>query len=163
MLENPAKEQFAELLEKDILLAGQLATILDQEYQALSQNGLDELELIATHKKQVVEQIEANTQARVQLLLLLKVKNTTQDIEALIASCHQPLRAQLTGNWQKLKQILNGCYQQNQINGRIIHISQQTTQQLLGVLYGKTSQHKIYTPQGQLHNTQGSHYFDTST
>ena len=86
-------QHILELLSADIETAQQLLTLLEQEFAALSERDLDELQALLIKKQPALHILEQHTAERGQLLLQ---NNATADLPGLQeCAARSPLQSQL--------------------------------------------------------------------
>lgn len=111
-------------LKASLALLGQLHRLLDQEYQALEQLDNETLLHVIGKKQQILSQLKEQ-----QSTLSAKPEASPQDAR---------LR-------HKLHKVLRAIQHQNQINGRVVALSQQNTKDLFCLLTGQPKTGDLYS------------------
>lgn len=133
-----------QLLQEEITLYTQLNELLRNEQQALAQGAADDIVHITAAKSECVGRIQAFENQRLQYLQQAGEDDLLQ---------RQAGDTPLGQNWQQLTALASQARELNQLNGRIINMRLQRTQEALAVLRSSESNTPTYGPNGQ---AQGS-------
>jgi len=123
-----------EKMEVYIENLNQLNTILEEEYDALKSRNISTLDDCLKNKDNIVSFLE--NYDRENNVILTKAKNI-RDNSAVISFK------------KRIKNLIEICNKQNQINGAIIDTSNQFNQRMLNAMLGKGSENKLYDPNGK--------------
>lgn len=132
------------LLTEEIALYTRLTELLRNEQQALTQGVADEIVQITAAKGECVNGIQSCENQRQQLLQQTGLDGLLQ---------RQTTDTPLGQSWQQLTTLASQARELNQLNGRIINMRLQRTQEALAVLRNNDSTTPVYGPDGQ---AQGS-------
>ena len=147
---NPETQKLSQLLTQETLLATKLLELMQQEQNVLEQGLLEPLKTITIDKADCLDQIEAISRKRVQLLFSLsKAPSTVERMKDYIANQPQPINESLTLAVENLELALDKCRHQNSVNGMVISMSQRNVQRNLNILKGTDSESMTYTQKGQ--------------
>ena len=127
-----ACRRLEDLLDREIELAQVLSAALAAEKTALTGNSPQAIEDTAAEKIRVLQALEQIEKERV----------------ALCASPASPgIAATVVERWRKLLELMAGCRNANDVNGRIINVRQHQIRQLIDIVRGGPS--ITYGPQGK--------------
>ena len=127
-----ARRRLEDLLDREIELAQVLSAALAAEKTALTGNSPQAIEDTAAEKIRVLQALEQIEKERV----------------ALCASPASPgIAATVVERWRKLLELMAGCRNANDVNGRIINVRQHQIRQLIDIVRGGPS--ITYGPQGK--------------
>ena len=125
-----------------------LLDLLNQEYDVLKQRQTDNLEAISQQKQLAIDALEQLNQ---QWQTVLRDNNIKIDItlitQALRHADDQSAQG-LLPLWESLGKLAKECQRQNQINGAVLLLRQQVTQQTLNLLRGQSNE-GTYDTKGQ--------------
>jgi flagellar biosynthesis/type III secretory pathway chaperone len=128
-----ARLRLEDLLDREIELARNLATTLDEEKAALTGNEPKAVEDKAAEKVRLfssIEQLEAE-------------RRTLCDNPAAPG-----IATTVVARWRSLMQLLAGCRSANELNGHIIRVRQHQIRQLIDIVRGQQAP-LTYDPQGK--------------
>jgi len=125
-----------QLIEKHSL---QLHECLLQEKQALDASQYEWLCELSTEKQSLVEQLQGLDQQR-------EAFAPGEDFNTYIASSAEPA---LISQWDKSREVIRLCQQQNEVNGRLLFKRNQLNLETLAILSGRDK------PSSQTYNAQG--------
>jgi flagellar biosynthesis/type III secretory pathway chaperone len=126
--------RFAEILQKELDQLIQLEAVLGQEHESLKQRDTDALSKISQEKQNLIKSIEALGRDR---LAQLQGGGTAIDKESLLSFVDAESSGELRRLWNELEAVLLRCQKQNQVNGIMLEMGKQHTEQLLGILLGE--------------------------
>lgn len=123
--------RFIALLKTDLSLLGQLEQTLLTERSALEDRQLDRLQQATQQKLDLLQQVRQNARERQSWLdsTGLPAKRFLELMAVKAPAVHSLYR--------QAEQKLGDIKRQNDVNGRILHRSQQVTERLLDILRGK--------------------------
>lgn len=138
-------QRILNILLDDINTAAQLLQILEQEFDALSQRKLDQLQTLLDQKQPALRQLEQHSKERSQLLAQHNLPANQQGLNQLAAQ--STVGAQLLENSSQLNNLLEQCQEANLRNGRLIHSSQASVKSMLNIIRG-TDTSTLYDKSG---------------
>lgn len=113
--------RYAELQQ---LLLNQHGLLASHDVDGLTQHNLQQTRLMAD--------IQQQAQQRCQHLLALGLKPDEKGMATLITKLPTALQQSVSGQWQRLEQMLQLCRRQNDLNGRLLAGQIETINTLLG-------------------------------
>jgi flagella synthesis protein FlgN len=122
-------------LEHEHRILDQLTGLLQQEHQAILDRDTETLGSIMDKKLPLLSQLEQFDQQRQSIYQSLTQQVYTNELFSQFIST-QPSET-LQSLWQAIKIKLPECKTQNEVNGRMISIRQQNTEQILQILTGR--------------------------
>ncbi len=123
-----------QLFNDDIGISQQLLQLIKDEFQALGERNLPQLEQIIDSKMPLLSLLEQHGKERSDLLQSLQLSVDQQGL-AQLASRSQH-RDELLISSAQLSELLEQCRAANLLNGRVIRTSQISTNSILGILRG---------------------------
>lgn len=127
-----------QLLEDQIDLVDQLTKLLGEEYQILNQANPDGLENLAGEKYNIVTQLEHLNRNWQDLLHALNTEFTLDGISRKMNELDSGKKFELVSLWEKLGELSRGVQQQNIVNGAVVTMRHQVTEQAMKILRGQT-------------------------
>ncbi len=122
-------------LNAETTLAKTMAKALDDERDALANSDIGQIDHISQTKRSLLEKLETHARARLQLVTSMGYRRESGTVRQFLAQ-KDPSQA-LLQNWDRLNRQLQLCSDKNQVNGRIISLSQRKTEMALNVLRGQ--------------------------
>ncbi|MFW2374726.1 MAG: flagella synthesis protein FlgN [Gammaproteobacteria bacterium] len=127
------------LLENIESCSDQLYQCLSDEHDALRDNQYESIMSLAEQKQSLVGVLNELDQQRLQL------SGTTDFAQFLSRS-----RPDLSQVWQTLREKIQRCQQQNEVNGRILNRRNQIARDTLNILTGRSNDDETtYGPSGK--------------
>lgn len=154
--QQAAEQLFSQLSELCQSLA-KLATTLQQEESALSQNDFAEIEKLAHDKELLSVQIEQLEQQRHGLCQQLNISGDFASIKTYLAGVSSRLVQRLEQQWDKIRSLGQQCANQNQVNGLLVAHQQRHTQQALAILRGVVGNEELYSASGSQQSAELQH------
>jgi len=139
-----------QLLEKDLINATNLETLLRSERMQLQKRDIGALSNTLIEKAQLLANIEGNDDARRKLLVTF---GKSADNGGLLDYCKQQGLEPL---YRDLLQSLQQCSDLTNINGAIVHRSKLSNRHMLDIMQGKSSVPSVYTHNGDASSTSDS-------
>ena len=136
---------FSDTLKLLLLRAGELLSCLQRENRLLQGPDVNALHQLNGEKSGLLVQIEALDRKRAELLAGLGFTDDPEGMKRLLATTPKPLGLETV--WRELRDTLEACQRQNQINGGAIELSRRHAQQALILLRGD--------PNGNLYDQRG--------
>jgi len=140
-------------LEKQQTLTKQLLNLLKLEYKTLNTNYVDPLDEIINDKQPLIIELDALNQHWLSLIATESVETSPKGIEGFLKHYDQINNTTLLHQWLSLQNMAKDCQKTNTINGTIIALRYQSTQQTLSILRGQAPGDSTYDPHGN--NTTG--------
>ncbi|MBL4852004.1 MAG: flagellar protein FlgN [Gammaproteobacteria bacterium] len=147
--------EFLNQLSAEITLAKTMAKILSDERNALANSDAAQMDKTSQEKRSLLADLEAHARKRLQLVTNMGYQKKLGTVRHFLSQ-KDPSQA-LLQSWDSLNRQLQLCSDQNQINGRIISLSQRKTEMTLNVLRGQLPQsNSAYNHFGKMtHHSHG--------
>lgn len=123
-----------QLFNDDIGTSQQLLELIQDEFKALGERDLPQLEQILGRKLPLLTLLEQHGRQRRELLQSLQLSPDQQGLEQL--ATHSQQGSELLARSAQLSELLEQCRAANLLNGRVIRTSQISTNSVLGILRG---------------------------
>lgn len=147
------QQQFERILLAEEQQATELVTLLERERDALARREADELLRVVAEKESSLARLDGFASERASLL---QQAGYSPDRDGFLAMLDTEPGGRLQALWQAVETLLKRCRQQNQINGKMLDISQIQARQLLAVLLGRESgSNELYDQNGNASNSYG--------
>ena len=142
MIVEASQERFLDILNHYDQQLENLIKLLHEEHESLRTRDIACLEKCTKNKHKLLQQLETLESKRKQLnkQLLDQIKD---------GSTNDPTSQEIIDLNNRIQLLLDNCRHQNEINGAIIEISRQFSQQLLGIMFGAPPSESIYNSAGQ--------------
>ncbi len=125
-----------------------LLALLQEERNALEQRDTPKLDSSNQQKTQVLKQIESNARQRTALLGQAGFSQDKEGLNAYFDSLQNTQAKKIKNDFSRLEIQLGKCQELNNINGVILHRSQQNISRLLHIFRGQTSGSSTYDSTG---------------
>jgi flagellar biosynthesis/type III secretory pathway chaperone len=129
-------------------LVDELLGTLQNEFELLNQQDIENLSEIAVQKKQLSDKIEHIDQQRNQLIAQTGLDNSRDNIVQLLELASMHIK-ELPDNWRKIEQLTRRCADQNQINGIILGNNRRNVESRLALLRGQPLTPESYSSNGK--------------
>jgi flagellar biosynthesis protein FlgN len=147
------QQQLEQILLAEEQQAAELVTLLEQERDALAQRDANSLLQVVAEKESSLAQLDSFASERASLL---QQAGYSPDRDGFLAMLDGEPSGCLQERWQAVETLLKRCRQQNQINGKMLDISQVQTRQLLSVLLGRENGgNELYDQNGNASTSYG--------
>ena len=142
MIVEASQEGILDVLNHYAQQLESLIKLLHEEHASLRARDIASLEKCTTQKHKLLLQLETLESKRKQInkQLLEQSKGGSND---------NPTSRELIDLNNRVQLLLDDCRHQNEINGAVIEISRQFSQQLLGIMFGAPPSESIYNSAGQ--------------
>lgn len=120
------------LLDADIETCTNLADLLEQEFVALSERNLEELQHLLTQKQPLLEQLARNSNKRSQTLTSQGYSADSAGFSAMASQL--PHTNLLMVSHDRLRQLMEQCQEANLRNGRLIRTNQVNVGKALDII-----------------------------
>ena len=140
------------LLEQETDLTGQLSTLLDNEYAAITGKDFETFEQTIRDKTLTVEQLELLEKERISLLESAGYEPGPEGILLFMQWCDPG--QDITPRWEQLLTLAAKCREKNRRNRQLIDLCSRHTRETLRILRGEEAQQDIYQADG---DTDGGH------
>ncbi|NVJ60380.1 MAG: flagellar protein FlgN [Gammaproteobacteria bacterium] len=128
-MEANVKSFLLTALNNEINITGQLFELMSEEQSCYERQDVDHLQVILKDKNDLLNQIESSANNRLSLFNIRPIqKNHHQLFEQQISG-----QAELLARWNELKERMEKCRTQNEINGKIISLSQRSLERTLNL------------------------------
>ncbi|MBL1294205.1 MAG: flagellar protein FlgN [Thiotrichales bacterium] len=147
---------FLNQLSEEIKLTKTMVSVLEQECNALANSDATKINETSQQKRMLLTELETCARKRLQLVTDMGYRRELGSVGRFLSQ-KDPSQA-LLQSWDSLNRQLQLCNDKNQINGRIISLSQRKTEMALNVLRGQLPQsNSAYNHMGKItHNRYSS-------
>ncbi|AGA87476.1 flagella synthesis protein FlgN [Stutzerimonas stutzeri] len=135
-----------EQLTDDIGMARELLELIDQEFKALSDRNLTELEALLTKKQPLLALLGQHGALRSQWLIDQQLSADRAGLENAVSKYQEG--ASILETAQLLEAELENCRGANERNGRLIRANQGALGSMLSILQGKDDTPSLYDNRG---------------
>lgn len=142
--------QLLELLDTDIHTCQKLLQILEQEFSALNERKLEQLQLLLDQKQPLLVQLNQNASKRSNILRQQGFEPDSQGFAQLASQ--SAISTQLTHSHQSLGELLEQCQSANMRNGRLIRANQTSVNSALNIIRGGHNEPSLYDKLGSTSN-----------
>lgn len=147
---QPGSEQLIALIGAEVNASKALVNALEQEYEALKGRDSERLDQAIAEKQQRTSEVQDATDERSKYVE--SELGTTNLLDtAFVAPA--PVRDRLLVAIGELRQVAEQITVRNQANGRLLAMSQQAAELLLGAMRNEQPTPATYSAQGQLPDT----------
>lgn len=148
--------QLKTLLQRQVSAATLVLEKLKTERDALEQRKFDNVTYIQRDKHPMLAQINDAEEQRQQLMNQLGLDAGENGFRSFIAQVPPQWQTTFSDLWSQRKEMLEQCRHANEVNGRILHHTQQAAERVLALVRGQTSMQYIYNSKGGKGYIQGS-------
>lgn len=134
-----------QLFSDDISSSQQLLALIQDEFNALGERDLPQLEQILERKLPLLSLLEQHGRERSELLQSLQLSTDQKGLEELATRSQQG--SELLARSAQLSELLEQCRAANLLNGRVIRTSQTAANSVLSILRG-TETPNLYDSRG---------------
>lgn len=138
--------QLLELLEQDINISQQLLQMLEQEFAALNERQLEQLQQLLDKKQPLLIQLNQNAGMRSTIMRKHGVSADRQGFEQLAGQ--SAIGEQLQHSHNTLNDLIERCQNANMRNGRLIRANQTSVNSALNVIRGGNNEPSLYDKSG---------------
>ena len=125
-------------LSAETNLAKTMAKVLDDERNALANSDSTQIDQTSQKKRALLADLEVHARKRLQLVTDMGYRKEIGTVRHFLSQ-KDPSQT-LLQSWDSLNRQLQLCSDKNQINGRVISLSQRKTEMALNVLRGQLPQ-----------------------
>ena len=126
-----------ELLLNDINTAQQLVDLLEQEFVALGERDLNQLQALLAQKQPALHMLEQNRSERSKLLLSGNLSTDLAGLQTLAST--SALGEKILASSSQLNELLEQCQAANLRNGRLIRSNQTSVNSMLNIIRGSNT------------------------
>jgi flagella synthesis protein FlgN len=148
----PPLEHINALTSQGVVFLGTLNNLLDQEYQALQQRNLEQLQALVEQKTEALQQLEENNQTRNQLFISAGITPDKAGLQAFKAELNETDAIAFSTLWNELEKVLLQVNDKNKRNELIITRNSRNLEQLLSILRGQNQKNTLYDQSGEKGN-----------
>lgn len=152
----PDANAIAVQLQGDIAACEALLQLMQDERAALQARDSEALGQIIEDKASHLIKLEQSALTRAEWARNLKSDSPENAWGELLENLQQPELAQ---QWQQLKQLMDECRVQNEVNGKLLARSQHTFGRLLNIMRGQSDAPALYNQKGSRAQGGSSHNF----
>jgi len=149
----------AAILDQEIALLSGFIALLEKEQSALKLGESTQLPDICEQKLALIAQLNAQESARGNALQLSADNLHTGTIQWLQT---HPDDKQAADRWKKMIELARNAKHLHELNGRLVQMHLQQTNELLASLTRKVEQNTFYGSNGQAHSITGSRLVDSA-
>jgi len=142
---NATPDQVKFNIETDIHACQELLKLMESERVALKERDVDSLQNIIDDKSTNLMKLESNARQRSQWAAL---SQQTGPMEKSWVNIIESTNPTMLPRWQELKENLQLCRNQNEINGKLLSRNQQIFTRLLNVVRGQSDAPNLYNQSG---------------
>ena len=134
------------LIEGDINACTALLNLLEQEREALKERSQERLEEILQAKADHLCHLENSAKIRSEWAELYNAggQSLEEKWHAIIAQ----QSSDIATLWHRLKDLLQNCRRENEVNGKILARNQKTFSRIISILRGQSTSTNLYTSKG---------------
>ncbi|MDH5545551.1 MAG: flagellar protein FlgN [Gammaproteobacteria bacterium] len=145
---SAAAQSAKQLLDEQINILTQLSQLLRVEYDLLSTQKPDDLQSYGEQKQNMVNDLEVLNRSWQDFLRAQGCEFTLEGIRKCLVQMDTGATLGLESLWKTLSTLSKDCQQQNMINGAVIALRQQVTQQAMDILRGQSMGGSLYDNKG---------------
>ncbi len=150
---NDNPPTFSQLLNNEIELLGALKRLMLNEKEAVETNNVDQLIPIADDKQKLLQQVEQASFNRQDYLNKRVIgQRGLQQLQSYIAQTDSS--EGLYSQFKELQKALKECHDLNEVNAKVIAISQRNVERNLNILKGIDDKTMVYTAKGSTEANQ---------
>ncbi|BBB25138.1 flagella synthesis protein FlgN [Amphritea japonica] len=152
MTQLPPLEHINALTTQGIAFLDTLNSLLDQEYEALQQRNIEQLQELVEQKTEALQQLEENNQVRNQLFISAGITPDKAGLQAFQAELDEADAKTFSTLWNQLEKVLLQVNDKNKRNELIITRNSRNLEQLLSILRGQNQKNTLYDQSGEKGN-----------
>ena len=152
MTQLPPLEHINALTSQGVVFLSTLKNLLDQEYQALQQRNLEQLQVLVEQKTAVLQQLEESNQTRNQLFISAGITPDKAGLQAFKTGLNETDESAFSTLWKELEKELLQVNDKNKRNELIITRNSRNLEQLLSILRGQNQKNTLYDQSGEKGN-----------
>lgn len=138
--------QIAQMLSAELTCAGEMRSILDQEHNALLQEGPDKITTITEQKSEIKNRMQRLLIQRDRFLRAISLPIGNAGTQKIIDQFPNGEAAKF---WFGLMKLATELKEKNEINGGIVNLSLKHNQAALNIFTGQSTENDTYGPGGQ--------------
>jgi len=148
--EHPSiKPHFGELIMTELSGYESLKFIMEKERELLVNREFEEFTHLLGQKHALISKLEQDNQTRCKLLQAQQLPVDKSGVDILISKLSPEHKKIAEDNWVQLNDLIDECARLNDINARITHRAQSSTQQILNLLRGDFAGFELYSQKGE--------------
>lgn len=136
------------LISADLQCTDDLSDLLQQERTALRDRSVEQLSQLLNQKTDLLAKLEQNSQQRSALLMQERFSVDAEGMRAFFSALQPELARRFQEQWSQLEKQLQRCNFLNEVNAKIAHRSQLTTNHILGILTDTSRNLELYSARG---------------
>ena len=152
MLDSNVTNFLKTAMSREETLCQTLFELLADEQKCYETQNIDEISTILKEKSKLLDELEKSSEHRLAVFGIKSLLKNHQDIyEQQIAS-----NTELLDQWKSLKTAMFRCKTQNEINGRIIDLSQKSLERTVNIFKQSLRPNNLttYSSKGKAQQTQ---------
>lgn len=107
-------------VQSDLAEYQQLKRLLNEQHNLLRRRDVRILSDLLTRQQELVNRLQKNANLRSELLAELGLNADDHGMSVLLERLPAPLVGRLSPQWRQLKDLVNQCKHQNDVNGRVL-------------------------------------------
>jgi len=152
-MDTATQQQLETILSREGEAVNALAATLEQEHEVLGQRDAEKLDEVVALKERQLEGLSNLSQERTAIM---QAAGYAADKSGFQAALEADTSGRLSALWQSIEEALKKCQHQNQVNGKLLDVSKQQTQELLSLLLGQEANGSgLYDQSGNTTNSFG--------
>lgn len=152
--------KLAEFTEREIALVSGLLSLLQEEQQSLKQGNATALPMLGEQKIELIEQLNTLESARAAVLGCNSGDDVRATMEAWLVK--HPDQSLIASNWKKLLDLARQAKHEHEVNGQLISMRLQQTNEILTALTNTAPHAALYGSDGQTSQGSGSRIVDSA-
>lgn len=142
-------QQLLTVMERDLALATQLKSLLQEEKNNLQQRQYSAYQQVIKDKTQVLVQLDHADNERKQIMSSMGFSADRDGFFQFLRHVPSSWKEKYSACWEQLSDTMNTCARLNQVNGKILAHSQSAMERLMHVIRGTHNQPNIYRSNGR--------------
>ena len=122
-----------QIIQQELNCLLQLDKLMALEYEAIKHSRADDLSRLLEQKNPLIIHLQELDKKRNHVLICNSMTPTLKVFNELIENSSSEL---LKNNWKELKEQLSQCKNNNELNGRLIHMRKNNNESILKILLG---------------------------
>ncbi len=136
------------LNQQGIAVISQLSVLLDQEYTALSERNVEQIQGTIQQKTEALRKLEANSKSRNEIFTQLQITTNKQGLNAFSSSLPPEQKAEFIKHWQPLEALLLEVNDKNLRNETVVTRNSRNLDRLMSIIRGQNQKNMLYDNAG---------------
>ncbi len=126
--------EIEQIIQQELSCLQQLEQLMAQEHEAIKYSRADDLSSLLEKKNPLIIHLQELDKKRNHVLIC---NNMTPTLKAFNALIEKSASESLQNSWNQLKEQLSHCKNDNELNGRLIHMRKNNNESILKILLGQ--------------------------